>query len=604
MGIVFKLKPEIREFILAKKKEDPSLSCRKVNLLVEGKFALKVSKSSINTIFKEAGLSMPVGRRLEKKRRPALKLKINFPDLLQLTVKPEEIIRPQEEAPQPAQEQPPEQVEKPQIVEQQEVIEIPKPQEPIPAAAPIITDEPKIEPSIPAPSVEIASKVTHEEVAETQTTGAIILKAADYLLGGIDKINEVIGARLGAVSPDYALKTEALIYSLLLDSEDKIKFAPDSPLWPLIGAKFTPDIISAYFTELQRVTTLSSDIAQGIETLFVDVRGIKIDLVDGDSLYLDGQFKTIWSIPHLPNYFSGTISKIKSCVNKYFRERSPFILFTAPGHDSPSSEFFDFLFSLDTPDKKYIRSFSLYDNQFKELCRIPIELAKKENFIFGLWPWQFVQSRKVNKIKEFRQFYFEPLKREYFIAEIEVSLSQPNIKKDITLRGCAIKTNLNEKIRLVVLSNYTAEELDLEFLCSNYLSNWPNMEEGFQDYNHKIEISTYALSAASQEIFDTQELLKHPILEISVYFKNYLKTLDLFARKRFLPLGYENNDFSTVKERFYDIAASITRGKDYCSVLFTPPEQYAFINDLKYICSRLNERNIISGDGKKYWFGC
>ncbi|MFZ2938615.1 MAG: helix-turn-helix domain-containing protein, partial [Candidatus Omnitrophota bacterium] len=81
MGTVYKLKPEIKAFILEKKKENLALSCRKVTQLIEEQFKNKISKSTINAIFKESGLSMPVGRRPKKRRRPSLKLQIALPTL-------------------------------------------------------------------------------------------------------------------------------------------------------------------------------------------------------------------------------------------------------------------------------------------------------------------------------------------------------------------------------------------------------------------------------------------------------------------------------------------------------------------------------------------
>ena len=55
MGIVHKLKPEVLNFILENKQKDPALSCRNLTQLILDKLQIKVSKSSINAIFKEIG---------------------------------------------------------------------------------------------------------------------------------------------------------------------------------------------------------------------------------------------------------------------------------------------------------------------------------------------------------------------------------------------------------------------------------------------------------------------------------------------------------------------------------------------------------------------
>ena len=66
MGVVHKLRPEIIEFIVQQKKANTGLSCRGLADLLFVAFKIRVSKSSVNEIIKEAGLSQPVGRRISK----------------------------------------------------------------------------------------------------------------------------------------------------------------------------------------------------------------------------------------------------------------------------------------------------------------------------------------------------------------------------------------------------------------------------------------------------------------------------------------------------------------------------------------------------------
>lgn len=67
MGVIYKLKPEIKDYIMRVQSEKPDFGCRKISVLLTDKFQIKVSKSSINSVIKTAGLSMPVGRRQKKK---------------------------------------------------------------------------------------------------------------------------------------------------------------------------------------------------------------------------------------------------------------------------------------------------------------------------------------------------------------------------------------------------------------------------------------------------------------------------------------------------------------------------------------------------------
>jgi hypothetical protein len=68
MGVIYKLKPQIKDFILAQKQANAQLSCRKLSALINEKFQIKVSKSHINEIIKQKGLSSRVGRKPKPKR--------------------------------------------------------------------------------------------------------------------------------------------------------------------------------------------------------------------------------------------------------------------------------------------------------------------------------------------------------------------------------------------------------------------------------------------------------------------------------------------------------------------------------------------------------
>ncbi len=73
MGVVHKLKKEVIDYILDQKQSNPKLGCRKLAEMTSEKFEIKVSKSSINTILKQANLSNSVGRpakvKVEKKKK-------------------------------------------------------------------------------------------------------------------------------------------------------------------------------------------------------------------------------------------------------------------------------------------------------------------------------------------------------------------------------------------------------------------------------------------------------------------------------------------------------------------------------------------------------
>lgn len=538
MGVIHKLKPEVIDFILATKKSEPNLSCRKLSALILDKFKIEISKSSANSIIKQAGLSMPVGRRLKKKRKPQIAV----------VAKPAEEIKLIEAPPAP----------------------LPVPKMPVqkPVEKPL--------------SLEI----------ELPSTGAILLKIADYLLGGSRYFTQAIKSYIRSDERELSVKTEGLIYLSLEDI---------SMIRSLINAELAIDDLISYLVDLKEVRALNTDILRIISTSFPEVRGIEANLSPGGISYrLDGQLYTVWSTPHIPYDFSTTLCNINSYIERHFQKEEPFVLGMAPGYDTPTTEFFDFILSLEGKEKE-ISQITLYGNKLEKIQVIPIPKKGKRFFIFGLWPWQYVSYRHVKNIGEIRKFYFEPLKTDLYIADTEIEISQPITKQKVTLRGALVKRDPKEKAKVVVLSNFSPEQAKTEDIVNMYLNRWPNLEELFQDFSRKVELFTYTASA--QRFFSTENLTldREASNDIKLLFSHYLKVLDLYVRWHFMPSGYEDKDFPTMNQSFYRLKADARREKECLLITFLPPSGYAHLKDLEYALKRINEKEIIFPRVGRIW---
>jgi hypothetical protein len=67
MGVTYKFKDEVVEFIISQKQADPTCSCRQLAESASEKFALKLSKSSVHDVLKNAGIINPRGRKPKDK---------------------------------------------------------------------------------------------------------------------------------------------------------------------------------------------------------------------------------------------------------------------------------------------------------------------------------------------------------------------------------------------------------------------------------------------------------------------------------------------------------------------------------------------------------
>ena len=69
MGVIYKLNQKVVDHILALKREDQGLSCRKISELASVHFKKTISKSSVSAVLKGSSLSSPIGRRAKKEKK-------------------------------------------------------------------------------------------------------------------------------------------------------------------------------------------------------------------------------------------------------------------------------------------------------------------------------------------------------------------------------------------------------------------------------------------------------------------------------------------------------------------------------------------------------
>ncbi|MDP2043975.1 MAG: hypothetical protein Q8K15_02260, partial [Candidatus Omnitrophota bacterium] len=409
---------------------------------------------------------------------------------------------------------------------------------------------------------------------------------------------EIIKKKIDIKIDEASVLTESLFYLSLFKQADKNTL---DRLWSVLGKGLDYLKIEEFIGQLNSAKTIKLDLARAMANAFEEVRGIKVHFIDSTSLYLDAQLHTVWSTPYTPFGFSSNIWSVKSYINEHLLKDQPLALFMAPGYDMPTKEFFSFIQAFDS-DANRPDLLTLYGNKLEELGNIPLGSIKNRALIFGLWPWQFVRYRKVRKIGEYRNVRSLALDREIYIADIEIEISNLSVSRPTVFTGCALKFDLAEKARLVILGNSLAVNSGIEELANLYFNAWPNLEEGFQDYSRKIELFTY--TANLQRFFSSQPLnaAQEKAIELEGVFANFLKLADMYLRWHFLPSEYENLDFSVAKERFYDLDARIDDHPRGTLVTFRPGQGYLFLKDLQYLCRRLNEREIRLFLGKKSWF--
>jgi hypothetical protein len=454
----------------------------------------------------------------------------------------------------------------------------------------------KPEPASEEAVVSQAHLVAPEILPEDRVcSGAMILKALDSLIGGSREINALISRVFGSNPQDTLNLTESLIFKSMFNKDIY------STLGDLVGVQYSAEKINGYYSQIKQITDIGIDVSKIITNVFTEAKGVKFHFTDESIIHLDGQLYSSWPGTRFPYDFANTVAELKNNLNKHFIDGVPLVLFSPPGYDIFPKDFFSLLLNIGS-QKNCPDNLILFGNQLEELETITLNSPSPCCLVFGLWPWQFTSSRKVKKIGDFYLKYIKEIDRDLYLGEVEIDLFRASTNQSISLKGCAVKTDLKEKIRLVIL-NTNSQQLALDELAGIYLSRWPNFEEAFQDFSRKIELFTY--SSAEQKSFsrdsfglDTAGITK----ELSEIFATYIKMLDAYLRWHFLPPEYGEKDFSATSDYFYKIPVKLVTSPNKIRARTLVSQDYQFLKDLEYLNCRLNERQICNASGKLFWF--
>ena len=426
-------------------------------------------------------------------------------------------------------------------------------------------------------------------------SGAIILKALDCLIGGSKEINAAISRAIGGRPEDSLNLTETVIFKSLFSKGNV------STLGDMIGVQYSQEKLSNYYAQIKQITDIGFDTAKIISNVFTEAKGVKAHFIDGSVIHLDGQLHSSWPGTRFSYDFSNTVLDLKNNLNKYFLQGAPLVLFSPPGYDILPKDFFNLLLNIGSEDN-YPDNLTLFGNQLEELDNLTLNPEHRCVLVFGLWPWQFTSCRKVKKIGDFYLKHIKEIDRDLYLGEIEIDLFRASSSQSISLKGCAVKTDLKEKIRLVILHS-AKQAMGLDELAGIYLGRWPNFEEGFQDFSRKIELSTYA--GTEQKFFskdsfgmDTAGLTK----ELGGIFVIYIKMLDAYLRWHFLPTEYKEKDLFATDDCFYKIPVKLMASQSRIKARTLVSQNYQYLKDLEYLNCRLNERQINAANGKIFWF--
>ena len=565
MGVVYKIKPHILEFIVQSKKSDPALSCRRFVELVHKEFQVKLSKSSVNSILYGHGLSSPIGRRGPTKR----------------------VARKKYEIP----------------LEKKEAIFFSKP-----AASSALPATPKIDTGInvqseisPPQSAPIRLDIKKIPASPLgipcDALGSFFLKAAQWDLTGGSVLGPIFQKYISGADVNILHKAaETFLYAPIFGFSDldNIDGQNAKNFWMVneIASPLNSRDLGALLDQIPSWQDVAMNLSIQFSPLTTELSYYKLFLEDKTELFVDTQMTSVWSVA--PTSLTTPMNKaINTVTHQIIGNVQSAVFCTMP---KESAHFSDLLSAFNNSPGKRIREIGLYDPNHVEMSRYPAINDKKRIFIGGLGPWfpAFQELLNLGTKVDWQEITVMPLFPNLYYKELSYIIKYQNVTTMSFSCRVFFVQNQTQTIETVIITNATADELTAAQAIQAYFRRWPNLKAGFnlcsfQDGNF---VKTQG-GLDSVEIFmgiETKETVREAILKL---FNNYVQ-------RRFFPALLPILDLNQMISAVYRLPGILYFGQDYIKIHLQLPSDHSFPQDvLKSAILRLHENQILDPLGRQ-----
>ena len=562
MGVVYKLKQEVIDFIVAQKKDVPGISCRKLAELASKRYQVKISKSSINDIIKSVQLSSPVGRRplLENKLKrfeiPQERKKqilANFP-------KPE-LIKPTQET---------------TITETPEIVSAPKQPQNNPAQE---VSQDIIAQLIPDSIVNVVEQHPQNLPLEDFEEKIKRIREQKFLDKG--KFVEEIGpAFLNVISLD--------IFKKKFLEELFKRHVPDIFIDDIDG-KISQDLVS------QSVPlSLAMDYANEMDQAFLEVTSFKLMLSDGTAIVLDAQMTSIWPENTIPK-FSWPINKALTLLsNTLISNNKPMIFYFGSATPELPQSLFELISACEGSPAKAIQKISVLKDG-ADITTFSIIPNKKRKMMLGIFSWhnEFKDIIKPSKWMVKKLYYADFVDEIFYFTENRTDCVSKNVNGlNQDHRVITLWKDKETEPFLAILTNMEHESA--EEIIREYIARWPNCGDAMFLSFKKIQMPKEAPSSTPgvEPWFHTRGGTGESVKDI---LEDYHQRLITYCATHFCPSQTQQK----FMQSFLTLPGYIRESKETIDIVLKIDQTYTFKSEFEYVVKTVNEYMITNNLGQR-----
>lgn len=477
MGVIYKLKQEVIDVIVQTKVDNPTISCRQLAEDVSNRFDIKVSKSSINTILKNAELSSSVGRRSNVEVPKKFKIPDERKKVLKQKVEQAGLIKEMEN------------FQKPEIIEKQEeikgalsILEIASEKEKKEAAPKTnavggvvqkkvlsgdnnADDREKVDSDIREQLKRIKNRKSSNFSASSKAMGSIFLTAIDWDIAEKCLISTILeGISGGTLSneDDLACRIWFHFWAAGFKSPEELGQNKGHGIWELYIEKERTD---EYLVRIKKICkmlaennldkNLCFDIVHDIEESFHLVRGITVNFEKRGPFRLNG---SLTGFEDRGAFCSRIyIDKALRCMSRYLISNlDPIYFRNISFNNNNLGEIIDLAAFLNDSHNFQFKDISVVNQKYEPLCTYTVCPPMKRSFLIKLdSEIELFKKMAVNNKWAVKKHIVDPLsERAFYFDEVVLNASDPlNALKGTEVRVITMTEIFNETQPVAILTN-------------------------------------------------------------------------------------------------------------------------------------------------------
>lgn len=566
MGVVYKLKKEVIDFITHRKNENPQISCRQLVKVVQQEFQLKLSKSSINTILKGAQLSSPIGRRAaavfkaKKFKIPESKKQQIFPPLSKTII-----------------------AEK--------------------------TDEDGIKiKTLPLEESKILSKSPETETRRSSQPeishdglGSIFLKAAQWEMAERSILGKLLEENSGLTDiKNFDGIGEAFLFMQLFEIKDIMNYK-GTGLWAINNLEDQNEIKNSLIQlkELNDLSRLDINLEIELSQLVTNISAIEIILEDGSKIQLDPILFTFIkeNVQSEQAGFQTVITSINTIVNNVQSVNIYSI------NEKLLTELSNLFLSFSNERGKKIQKISAINHDGSILLTFDKIIEKNRFFTLGIWPDQeiFKGMLKFLDDKAIKPYEDQLTQSKGYYQEIPLQLGDLGLSLPMALnthgvlRGVIVWKELNQMPEFILISNEKTQNKTGESIIINWRRRWPHKNGFPQQIDIKRVTETMQSETSASPGIDN----KLAIMSLTQILLKIIKQLHEFCAKNYFCLTETENSFETLSSNIYSLPGTLEQSLNYLIVTLPPCPNSQLNVILDLAKNRVNLRSILDFKGRR-----